>query len=202
MMTLIADAFPKLRSPKILVKQMSQKSRDHLTSNGKADQTLLRSERQKLYHIYWSLSGQLSWKKSILVICKVLTMFINKLTPDDKCFLLNVDNLRQPVHIQLSGKTKQFLKVFLKLRWKKSLLVICKILGLFVNILNDSHKYSLLNRENLKEPIQLQLSQKQNIFSQFVAAFLKCRLNLEHLQKRDDPHSWCISEITDSKKRV
>ena len=67
--------------------------------------------------------------------------------------------------------------------------MICKILELFVNILNDSHKYSLLNRENLKEPIQLQLSQTQNIFSQFVAAFLNSRLNLEHLQKRDDPHS-------------
>ena len=67
--------------------------------------------------------------------------------------------------------------------------MICKILGLFVNILNDSHKYSLLNRENLKEPIQLQLSQKQNLFSQFVAAVLKARLNFEHLQKRDDHHS-------------
>ena len=67
--------------------------------------------------------------------------------------------------------------------------MICKILGLFVNILNDSHKYSLLNTENLKEPIQLQLSQKQNLFSQFVAAVLKARLNFEHLQKRDDHHS-------------
>ena len=67
--------------------------------------------------------------------------------------------------------------------------MICKILELFVNILNDSHKYSLLNRENLKEPIQLQLSQKQNLFSQFVAAVLKARLNFEHLQKRDDHHS-------------
>ena len=60
--------------------------------------------------------------------------------------------------------------------------MICKILGL-------SHKYSLLIRENLNEPIQLQLSQKQNVFSQFVVAFLKSRLNFEHFQKRDDPHS-------------
>ena len=50
-------------------------------------------------------------------------------------------------------------------------------------------KYSLLYRGNLKEPIQLQLSQKQNLFSQFVAAILKSRLNFEHSQKRDNPHS-------------
>ena len=62
-----------------------------------------------------------------------------------------------------------------QLRWKKWLLVI--------------FKYSLLYRGNLKEPIQLQLSQKQNLFSQFVAAILKSRLNFEHSQKRDNPHS-------------
>ena len=51
------------------------------------------------------------------------------------------------------------------------------MLGLFVNILNDSHKYSMFNRENVKKPIQLQLPQKQKLFSQFVAAILKSRLN-------------------------
>ena len=86
--------------------------------------------------------------------------------------------------------------------WKNSLLVIWKLLGLFVETLNAGHKYSLLNRENLKQSIQLQLSQTQKLFSQLSSAILKSRLNFQHFPKKDDPHSWCISEITDSKKRL
>ena len=62
-------------------------------------------------------------------------------------------------------------------------------------------KYSLLNRDNLTQPIRTQLSQKQKAFSQFFIAFSKCALNFEHFQKKDDPHSWFISEITHSGKR-
>ena len=49
----------------------------------------------------------------------------------------------------------------------------------------------------------MQLSQKQKTFSQFIAAFLKGTLNFDYIKfsKKDDPHNWCISEITDSKKR-
>ena len=54
---------------------------------------------------------------------------------------------------------------------------------MFVNILTVNDKYCLLNRDNLRLPIQMQLSQKQKIFSEFIAAFLKARLNSEHLQK-------------------
>ena len=55
---------------------------------------------------------------------------------------------------------------------------------MFVNILTADDKYSLLNRDNLRQPIQMQLSQKHKTFSQFVAAFLKARLNFEHFQKK------------------
>ena len=47
-------------------------------------------------------------------------------------------------------------------------------------------------------PIQMQLSQKQKTFSQFLAAFLKCRISFELFQKDHYPHCFCISEITDS----
>ena len=63
-------------------------------------------------------------------------------------------------------------------------------------------KYPFLNREKLTIPIQMQLSQKQKIFSEFFAAFLKLRLNLEHFGRKYDPHKFCISEITDSKNVV
>ena len=45
-------------------------------------------------------------------------------------------------------------------------------------------KYSLLNRENLTQPILTQLSQKQQAFSQFFLQFSKFALNLEHFQKK------------------
>ena len=70
-----------------------------------------------------------------------------------------------------------------------SLLVIHKVLRLFVNTLTvDEHHY-LLNRDNLTQPIQIQLSQKQKTFCEFFFAFLKSILNFKHLPKKDDPHS-------------
>ena len=50
-------------------------------------------------------------------------------------------------------------------------------------------KYSLLNRNNLTQPIPTQLSQKQKVFSIFFLAFSKSTLTFEHFQKKDDPHS-------------
>ena len=64
------------------------------------------------------------------------------------------------------------------------MLVLCKILRLFVNTLTDDDKYSLLNRDNLTQPIQILLSQKQKTFSQFFSAFFKSTLNFEHFQKK------------------
>ena len=50
-------------------------------------------------------------------------------------------------------------------------------------------KYSLLNRDNLTQPIPTQLSQKQKAFSEFFLAFSNSTLTFEHLQEKDDPHS-------------
>ena len=83
---------------------------------------------------------------------------------------------------------------------KKSLLVICKISRLFPNTLSGDGKYSLFNRDNLTQPIQMQLSRKQKTFSEFFSAFLKSSLNFEHFLKKDDPHCWCISKITHPEK--
>ena len=52
------------------------------------------------------------------------------------------------------------------------------------------------------QTIQMPLSQKQNIFSQFFSAFLESPLNFEHFQTNDDPHSLCISEISDHERRA
>ena len=79
--------------------------------------------------------------------------------------------------------------------WKKSLLVIHKILRLFANTLIVDDKHYLLNRDNLTQPIQMQLDQKQKKISEFFFfAFLRSILNFQHMpKKKEDPHSWCIS---------
>ena len=78
--------------------------------------------------------------------------------------------------------------------------MLCRILRLFVNILTGDDKYSLLNRDNLTQPIQILLSQKQNTFYQFFSAFLKYKLNFEHFAKKDDANSRCLTQIKDSEK--
>ena len=53
-MTLIADLFPKLRTPTYMIRYMSKNSRFKVPfdrQHGKRVQTLLRSEPQDRYHI-------------------------------------------------------------------------------------------------------------------------------------------------------
>ena len=131
-MTLIAEVFPKLQSPKNKVRSMSIKTRfkgSFKKQHGKCAQTLLKFAWQNLYHIYWSLWRQLTFKKSLLVISKISRQFPNTLIADGK--------------------------------------------------------YSLLNRDNLTEPIQMQVSRKQKMFSQFFSAILKSNLNFERFQKKN-----------------
>ena len=64
------------------------------------------------------------------------------------------------------------------------MLVLCKILGLFVKTLSDDDKYCLLYRDNLTQPIQILLSQKQKTVFQFFSGFLKSTLNFEHFQTK------------------
>ena len=67
--------------------------------------------------------------------------------------------------------------------------MIHKILKLFVNTLTVNDKHYLLNRDNLTQPIQMQLSEKQKTFSQFVFAFLKSILNFKHFAAKDEARS-------------
>ena len=146
-MTLIPEVFPKLRTRKKIVRSMPKKSRFRGSvekQHGKCPQSLLKFEEQLLYHIYWSVGRQLTYKKSLLVRCKTSKLLSNTLSADGK--------------------------------------------------------YSLLDTDNLAQGIQRQLSQKQKTLCQFFSSFLKSSLNLEHFQKKDETHTWVISEITDSQK--
>ena len=55
----------------------------------------------------------MSRKKSVLVRHKALELFVYTLTADDKYYLLNRDNLAQPIRTQLSQKQKPFYPFFL-----------------------------------------------------------------------------------------
>ena len=80
--------------------------------HAKSFQALLESTAQPLYHNHWSLPSQLSWKKSLLFTCKVLGLLVNTLAADEKCPVLNRDNLTIPIPMQLSPKRKWFSQFF------------------------------------------------------------------------------------------
>ena len=74
-------------------------------------------------------------------------------------------------------------------------LVLGEILGVFVNTLTADGKYPVQGCENLQLPIQMQLSDKQNNFSQFFVPFLESTSNFKHFEKKDDSRSYFIWEI-------
>ena len=53
---------------------------------------------------------------------------------------------------------------------------------------------------NLTQQLGAPLSQKQKTFSVIFLAFLKCTLNLEHFQKKDEYPIRVISRIIDSER--
>ena len=70
--------------------------------------------------------------------------------------------------------------------------MIHQILTPFLNTLTLDDKHSLLNRDNLTQPIHIQLSQKQETFPHFFfffSEFLKSVLNFKYSAKKDDHHS-------------
>ena len=58
--------------------------------------------------------------------------------------------------------------------------------------------YSGWNMRNFTQQLEAPLSQKQKTFSGLFLAFLKCALNLEHLEKKHECSSLVISKVIDS----
>ena len=79
-------------------------------------------------------------------------------------------------------------------------LVLRKILGVFFKTSTGDGKYSDQDCENLPLGIQMQLSKKRKNFSQFLVPFLKYTSNFKRFEKKDNRHSYCVSEITDREK--
>ena len=129
----IADEFPKLLPAKNSVKALSTKRRFRTSIRSQCVngcQTVLKSALEHLYHIFWSLWGEMICKISPWLKLEILEVFVNTLTADDK--------------------------------------------------------YPFWDCENLKFPIQIQLSQKQKNFSEFFVPFMESSSNSKHFQKKDD----------------
>ena len=60
--------------------------------------------------------------------------------------------------------------------------------------------YSCRNMLNFTQQLEAPLSQKQKIFSGLFIGFLKCALNLEHFEKKNEYSSLVISKVIDSEK--
>ena len=84
--------------------------------------------------------------------------------------------------------------------WTKSAIVGSEILTLFVNTLSTDYKYSRQNMLNFTQQLEEAFSQKQRTFSGIFIAFLKCALNLEHLERKDEYLSLIISRNFDSER--
>ena len=115
-MTLIRYLFHSVLPAKNVVTYMCKNSHFRLPfqkEHGKRVSTLIKFERQNLYHIYWSTRRQLSCKKSLLVLWKRSRLFVNTTSAVDKCSLPNRYNLMQPIHRILSQKLKNFSEFYL-----------------------------------------------------------------------------------------
>ena len=62
--------------------------------------------------------------------------------------------------------------------------MIRKIPRLLLNIFTIDDKHYVLNRDNLTERIEMQLSKKQQTFSGISFVFLNALLNFKHLPKK------------------
>ena len=63
-------------------------------------------------------------------------------------------------------------------------------------------KRYLLNRDNLPQPIQMQVSEQQNTFSQFFFCIFKMYINFKHLRKKMTLVADVFLEITVPKNMV
>ena len=69
-----------------------------------------------------------------------------------------------------------------------------------MNTLAVNNKHSRCNMENFAQQVQTTLSQKENTFSGFFIALLKCALTLEQFERKDEYPSLIICRIMDSKR--
>ena len=71
---------------------------------------------------------------------------------------------------------------------------------MFRNTLTANEKYLVLDYVNLLSPVQMQLSLKPTIVSDFFVLFLQSISNFKHFEKKDGRHTYFILEIRECEK--
>ena len=71
---------------------------------------------------------------------------------------------------------------------------------MFCNTLTANDNYPVQECGNLSSPIQMELSLKPTIFVDFFVSFLESTSNFEHFEKKDERHTYFISEIRECEK--
>ena len=100
-------------------------------------ETLLNSARHHYFPLFRRIRDKLSWKESALVTSEIFRLFVNTLTPDDKCSRRNIQIFWQQLQTLLSQQQKTFYRFFIafpKFAWnlKHSEKKKKKILGLLL----------------------------------------------------------------------
>ena len=72
---------------------------------------------------------------------------------------------------------------------------------MFRNIFTANDNYPVQDCENLSSPIQMLIFLKSKTLSDFLVPFLESTSNFKHFEKKDDRHTYFISEITECEKR-
>ena len=72
---------------------------------------------------------------------------------------------------------------------------------MFRNTFTANDKYPVLDCLNFSSPNQMELYLKPTIFFDFFVSFLESTSNFKHFGKKDDRHTYFISEITECEIR-
>ena len=83
---------------------------------------------------------------------------------------------------------------------ERSLIVRYEILGKFFNISFANDKYSCHKMENLMQVVQMQISQKGKLSSEFSLQFQNLHKIQNILKKKRKPHTLSISKIIASER--
>ena len=122
-MSVLAWLFPKLLFPKEVATETSRTSFFRTPfGNQRVNgfQTTLKVARNHYYPFFRWISGKLSREKTALLISKILRLFANLLTADDKNPCRDMQNFQQQLQTLLSQKRKTlsgFFIAFLKCAW-------------------------------------------------------------------------------------
>ena len=82
---------------------------------------------------------------------------------------------------------------------QKSLLDTWKFLRPFLNTLTADDRYSFISKNKWMKTIQMHLSRKPKIFSEFFCAFFELVLNFEHFEKKMTLIAYVFPKLTTTK---